>query len=232
MQRGTLGSSVALVIAVLLASPVGATEESIAGKIPAVEAERPAPAAAESTESFAVDGGAHAMFLFGQRCTRLASDVVECTDVGMAGGFHLSPSFRISPYWSAGIRGAVTFSGGGGNHEDSLAFWQIEAEARYHLLGASRTDFWVALDTGVLVLAEHVGASEIGPADSFTSTHPLFGLGLGAGFPIASAFRLGPEARVLYIPMGDDLNSIPRGTSLASQTGVSLAITATAAFGS
>ena len=83
----------------------------------------------------------------------------------------------------------------------------------------------------MLILAEHVGASEIGPADSLTSTHPMFGLGLGIGYPLGSSFRLGPEARVFYVPIGDDVNSIPRGTSLGSQTGVSIAITASAAFG-
>jgi hypothetical protein len=170
--------------------------------------------------------------LFGERCTRTGSDIEGCQNASILAGVHVAPAFHLTRHWAVGLRGAATFAGTGGRGDGLLTIWQVEAEGRYHFVNSARMDTWVGADAGIAVLAEHVENDELGPPATLTSTRAIFGFGAGLAFPIASVFRLGPEVRGVFLPSGKTPNdTVPRGTALASQAGLAVAITGTMLFG-
>lgn len=81
-------------------------------------------------------------------------------------------------------------------------------------------------------MTDQVANDELGAPETLVSTSPICGVGVGMAFPISNAFRLGPELRGVLIPSVNGADPLPqRGTTFGTQTGVTLALTATADFG-
>jgi hypothetical protein len=180
---------------------------------------------------FAVDAGFDAMMLFGTHCARTGNDISGCTDASVMFGAHIAPAFYLTPHWSIGVRGVATFTGSAS--DGLLTFWQAEAEGRYHFVNRGRTDVWLGADAGILITTEHVENDELGPPATLTSTTPIFGLAGGAAFPVAEAFRLGPELRGVFMPRSTNAYELGgRGTTFGDQWGVVLAVTGTLLLGS
>lgn len=168
---------------------------------------------------------------FGTAATRTGSDTQMYVDTHLVAGVHVAPAFYLTPRWSVGLRGAVSY-GGSGPRGDGWAFlWQAEAEGRYHFIDGRKRDVWIGADVGVAAFSQHVENDELGPPATLTATSPMFGLGAGAFFAIADSILLGPELRGVFTPWGDVPGLVPRGTQWSNQAGVFLGVTGTVRLG-
>jgi hypothetical protein len=177
----------------------------------ATEAPRDAPKKPPPLE-FAM--GAFAEGDFGTICQR-NSDVVGCSNSALFAGFTLSPRWRFSPLLSVGVLGAVgwqpsgssTDAGSDGSHLDPrLMQLRLEAEARWHPLGAGSPDLWLATDAGIIGISETL--YEYGPggilsgSSSATELGPTAGAALGVDFATTQFLSLGFELRAAVRALG------------------------------
>lgn len=172
----------------------------------------------------AVTVGGQAAMLFGDTCRREASDVIGCSSNGGYAGGHLATAFRLAPLWSVGVRGSASAG-------TRATWWQANAFARWHVAGAAYPDLWLGVDAGLVAIAEHVEAGELGPATTRTKTAPAVGLEAGIDFPLARILTLGPSLRGLVVPFSGIDYAVDRGSSYATQIGVELGLGATLLLG-
>jgi len=172
-----------------------------------------------------IDVGGHVAYTWGSRCTRRATDLVACSNEGGLAGVHGGPRYRVLPFLALGVRGAVSFAG---NDE---TWWQALLTARVLPFPRRYEPLWMGAEGGVVAIAETLESDELGPAKTLTHTAPLFALGLGVNFPVASFLTLGPEVRGFVVPFGAQDYLPDRGTSHETQLGVALGLTATVRVG-
>ncbi len=178
--------------------------------------------------------GLHAAIAFGNDCRSTSSDVSGCGAGGTLFGFHLAPRWRLSPEFSVGALGGLSWSGDSWGNVVTKWF-TLEAEGRWHVVGAGTVDPWIGIDAGVVLDVEGVPASDIYPANSFTQAAPMVGGGIGIDIRVASFLMLSPEVRgfAFLFHDGNAFTAPSNGeSSIAQQNGVMLSMSGTFLGGS
>jgi hypothetical protein len=154
----------------------------------------------------------------GDRCSREQSDVVGCTSIAMF-AFDFAARLRIAPQWSLG--GLAQF----GKHS-ATALIRIGAEGRFHALGSKPVDLSFGVDAGAAFLLDNVPTSELGEAESFTTSAPAFGASAGLDFALSENVSFGLLVRLLLLPMGTSAESFERRPSYDTQLLLSAGLSA------
>jgi hypothetical protein len=136
--------------------------------------------------------------------------------------------------FSVGALAGLSWSGESPGGADTR-WYTLEAEGRWHFLGAGTVDPWVGIDAGVVLDVEGVPASDVYPANTFTQGAPMVGGGVGIDIRVASFLMLSPELRgfAFLFHDGNAVSAPLNGeSSLTQQNGVMLAMSGTFLGGS
>lgn len=192
-----------------------------AGAASAQEPELP-PVAATFRPHWEVGIAAQLMYgIEGARCTRVASDVVGCSELAMF-TFEFAPRYRFRDF----SLGAVTQLGKG----DSVSLLRLGAEARYQPVDTVDVEPWLGADAGAAVLIDALPTDELGPAKSFVTVAPALGISLGVDFALGETVSLGISTRLLWLALGARDSEFERKPSYDDQVVLSGGIVGTYRF--
>lgn len=164
--------------------------------------------------------GTHAAYADGLSCSREAFDVVSCTRTSGFAGLHVAPRWRLTQFWALGAMG--TASWGAAGVDRSQMYWSAAIDGRLHLFGNRGTVPWLGLDAGVVAVADELAADELGPARSYTTTAPAFGLSAGLDAEINPLFAFSLSLRGFTHLFGNLQSVTPTQPEYATQWGAML----------
>jgi hypothetical protein len=189
-----------------------------------------APALAEEAERpFAPHlefglGAGFALGVAGEHCTRVASDVVDCSSLSFI-AFEVTPRWRLTPLFSLGVTGQL-------GRSDRSNMLRFGAEARYHPLGDSHEiDPSLGIDAGAVVMFDTVPRDEFGTAETFSNAAPSFGASAGLDFALGESVSLGVGARLALLAFGGNASPLSRRPSYSTQLIFSAGLVGTFRFG-
>jgi hypothetical protein len=169
--------------------------------------------------------GGHVGYSSGNTCARIASDVVGCQGGNVFAGLTLAPRWRFDPAWSLGATGAASWADGVSLGQ-SLSWWRVSLEARWHPQRGAGIDPWLGLDAGVVALVQDVEADELGPDRSYSGVAPALGASFGLAIPLADALALGFDLRGFLHLFGGSAEDVFPEPDYENESGLLLQATA------
>jgi hypothetical protein len=201
------------------------------------------PSTDSSDRPIEIGAGADAINTFGMTCRRQADDLVACVPGMTWAGMRVAPRWRLSPFFSAGINGAVGWrpssEGSNGSDGSGSSFSQrlarLSAEGRLHFLGDGATQAFAAFEIGIASAQDRIayrGPGGVpGPIVDASQSGPFAALGAGFDVYLVPLIALGADARAVAIAFGRDAPVLgsqgQTATVYGTQVGFTLGLNAT-----
>jgi hypothetical protein len=145
--------------------------------------------------------GGTALFgtVLGSLCAPTTGDMISCGAYSTIAGLRLSPRWRLSDAWAAGLWGGVAWLERGGNVPTKL--WDVQLTGRYFLGAAAESQYWLDASAGMVAVQEdwpnYVTDSGMArAANTSIAWAPAGSLAFGRDLEILRSFGVAPEIRV------------------------------------